>query len=71
MMKKPRKDCAVTIHVTVMEDKFLRITKRQTGISISDQIRQQWLSQAAELFFAQRKNSRNDRAAATAAAAVQ
>ena len=71
-MKKLKKDCAVTIHLTAIEKKFLLMTKRQTGVSISDQIREQWLSRAAELFFGQRKkNSRNNQAAAASAPAVQ
>ena len=65
MLKKLRKDFAVTIHVTATEQKYLRALKRKTGLSISDLIREEFgLSTAAEEFFLNRKkNGRLDRAA--------
>ena len=67
MPKKLRKDFPFTIHVTATEDKYLRVRKRQTGMSVSDLIREEFgLSTAAEQFFLDRKkNARLDRAAAS------
>ena len=67
MVKKLRKDFTFSLHVTAIEDKYIRIRKRQTGMSFSDIICEAGLSRAAELFFLHRKkNSRNEQAVASA-----
>lgn len=72
IQKKQPKDCPLTIHVTTTENKYLRTRKRQTGLSISDVIREEWLRDTAELFFGERKKtSRNGQPAARSAPPVQ
>lgn len=69
--KKLRKDCTTTLHTTSLENKYLRIRKRQTGRSISDVIREEYLTRAAEAFFAEQKQKSRNSQAAIAAPAVQ
>lgn len=64
LQKKLPKDCPITFHVNANENKFLRIRKRQTGLSIGEIIRSDWLSAATELFFQDRKNGRGTAASA-------
>ena len=72
MLKKLRKDFAVTIHVTATEQKYLRALKRKTGLSISDLIREEFgLSTAAEQFFIDRKKNARRHQAAASGPAVQ
>lgn len=49
--KKMQKDRAQTIHMTSVENRYLRIRKRETGLSISDVIRAEYLTDAADSFF--------------------
>lgn len=66
IQKKLAKDYALTIHVTAPENRYLRTRKRETGLSISDVIRQEYLSNTADLFFDERKkNLRNGHPAAS------
>ena len=69
--KKLRKDCTATLHLTAIEKKYLRIRKRETGLSLSEIIRQEYLAQAAESFFDDRKQKSQNSQPAIAATAVQ
>lgn len=66
LQKRERVNYAITIHVTEMEDQFLRAVKDETGVSCSEQIRQQWLTEATKLFFRKQNKKKSRRQAAMA-----
>lgn len=66
LQKRERVNYAITIHVTAMEDQFLRTVKDQTGVSCSEQIRQRWLTRATKLFFSKQGKKKSRKQAAMA-----
>ena len=72
LSKKIQKDFALTLHVTGIEIRYLRTRKRETGHSMSDVVREEYLSETAELFFDERKKqARNGHPAASDAPPLQ
>lgn len=48
---KVSKECPITIHLTVIEDRYLRARKRETGRAMGDVIREEYLTETAQKYF--------------------
>ena len=56
--KKTPKDCSLTIHVTADEAEYLRARTRQTGLSLGDIVRAEYLTKTAEAFFSKQQKTK-------------